>query len=465
MVQHTVGLVLGLLESGVPADSIQVYDKGDSTQHQNAVRDLFKKLGVWGGLLDNTAVNAPEDHLQELRKAHANLDAFIARANEQGKKVMAIDDGGLIAQGYASSDATAPIDAAIELTISGLNRINDATEISIPIFDLARSQAKQNFGYREIAHSCARQIHAILEGEKRIGRRIALLGYGTLGQPLAHELRASGSVITVYDPDYLRLAVAAEEGFDTHETLAATLRDEPSLIIGASGGNAITSDTLDLIPDGAVLAPFATKDFSHLYESTKTTLQYRVPSWGDVFLGQNGHTFTVLGNGRSLNLYQTDSIAPAGYDLYRAATLVSANYLAGHADMLEPGLHGGLVNELAEDYELYRTYYREYLSNDARDRPRVRRVQARGAACVVGDGATVDDAAMMLDARGYLILRVGRTLATRWPTWELLEHIPRALLDEAELFQVDSTANKHALDVMFPDKLAGPQNDVELEHI
>jgi hypothetical protein len=53
--------------------------------------------------------------------------------------VLVIDEGGLIAQGYGSSDAPRHVDAAIELTVSGLKRIATAGPLAIPVLNLTRS--------------------------------------------------------------------------------------------------------------------------------------------------------------------------------------------------------------------------------------------------------------------------------------------------------------------------------------
>lgn len=180
-----------------------------------------------------------------------------------------IDDGGLLAQGYGADGVlTEYIDAALELTVSGLKRIANAPgELSIPVLNMARSRLKTMLGYNEIADSCVRRLRAILPGEKFIGRHVLILGFGTLGARVAYALRSLGCRVSVVDTDILALITAAEHGFETYQTAAEALRGHsPFLVIGGTGELAITAEDLPLLPDGVYLAGFATKDFSILSE-------------------------------------------------------------------------------------------------------------------------------------------------------------------------------------------------------
>ncbi|MGW0350327.1 hypothetical protein ACWDX8_27465 [Streptomyces anthocyanicus] len=141
-VENTLGFLLALQRAGIPARWIYALAKGDRTHNRDRVHATLLDLGCTSGLLDNTAINAPDTHALELASAMAQVDAFIDAAHEAGRKVLVIDDGGLLAQGYGRADAPRRIDAALELTVSGLKRITAAGELGIPVLNLARSQLK-----------------------------------------------------------------------------------------------------------------------------------------------------------------------------------------------------------------------------------------------------------------------------------------------------------------------------------
>lgn len=175
-------------------------------------------------MLDNTAINGPHTHAADLAQALAEVDAFIDAAYQAGRPVLVIDDGGLIAQGYGRPDAPRRIDAALELTVSGLKRIAAAGPLAIPAGNLARSAVKTRLGYPEIADAYVRRLRALLPAIKTIGRSVLMLGYGTLGSRLAAALHAHGCQLHVVDPDPLVLIAATEAGHATYRTAAHALR-------------------------------------------------------------------------------------------------------------------------------------------------------------------------------------------------------------------------------------------------
>lgn len=442
MVEHTYGLALALLESGVPAEWLRVYDKGDSTLWQSQLSERFEDLGIWGGLLDNTAINAPEDYRETLQEVKDDLEQFIQTAHNADRHVLVIDDGGLIAQGYAHPDHKIRVDAAIELTISGLDRIAVAGELAVPVLDLARSQVKQSLGYREIAHSCVQRLFDMVGSEKVIGQKVLVLGYGTLGSLFASELRSSGTRISVFDPDYLRLAMAAESGFTTYESLTeALVRDAPFVIVGTSGHLALTTEHFDYLPDEVILAPFATKDFSALHQSQEVRLTRRISGWGDEYRLPSGFYCTVLGNGRSLNLFRADSISPSGYDAYRTAVYLAARDLA-RREITAPGLHAEGANEIVRRESLYKSYYQTYLGPNAVRPSQPKRAQLHGVACVIGLGHAGRLHASALREAGFLVLCVDPRLEGE-AIWGSIASIPAHRRKEVSRWHICTPTQSH----------------------
>ena len=365
-VENSVGFLLGIERAGMDREWIFTLSKGDRTLHRDRVHAWFLDHGYRSDTLDNSVINGTADTgaLAHALGVNARVDDFIRRAHEAGRKVLVIDDGGLLAQGYGAHGALEEnIDAAVELTVSGLKRIVNAPgELSVPVMNMARSQLKTMLGYNEIADSCVRRLRAILPGEKFIGRHILLLGFGTLGARVAHALRSLGCRVGVVDPQVLPLITAAEHGFETYTSAAEALRNHsPFLIIGNSGEAAITAEDLPLLPDGIYLAGFATKDFSLLSEGFPGVRSATVPFVGVRHTLPSGATVTVLGDGRSLNLFEYEGIANRGYDAYRAGTLIAAKELCRNADGLPPGLHLEPVDRAIDEAGLFEAYYQEYL--------------------------------------------------------------------------------------------------------
>lgn len=254
---------------------------------------------------------------------------------------------------------------------------------------------KTRLGYPEIADSCLRRLRHLLPAYKVIGRVVLLIGFGTLGSRLAAALRAQGCQLSVVDTDPLALIGAAESGYPTFRTVGDALRaTHPFLVIGTTGEDALTPTDLLALPDGVFLAPFATKDFSLLAQPRHGLSTASIPGVGRHYRFPDGRSVILLGDGRSLNLFEADAIPNQGYDAYRAGTLIAATQLCRRIDRLSPGLHTDLVDEIIATSGLYDTYYETYLTLGplvpARTAPRAvptaEEPAAAVRACVVGYG-------------------------------------------------------------------------------
>lgn len=344
--EHSVGFVLGLHRSGIPAAWIFTLAKGDHIRNRHRIDATFRSLGFRSAVLDNAAINDPDAHRGALTPVLAELDAFIDAAHAAGRRVLVVDDGGLLASGYGAAAAPRQVDAAIELTVSGLKRITAAGPLAVPVLNLARSTVKTLLGYPEIADSCLRRLRALIPAHKVIGRPVTLLGYGTLGSRLAHGLRSLGARVSIVDTDIRALVTAAEAGYPTRRTLAEAITADPPFLLAATTGEIALSPTdLPLLPDGLLLAPFATRDFSLLVDGDLAEQAAQIPGLGVRYRLSGDRHVTLLGDGRSLNLFEADSIPNQGYDAYRAGTLVAAKALCARPDAFPVGVHVAPADE------------------------------------------------------------------------------------------------------------------------
>lgn len=391
--EHSVGFLLGMERAGFPAGWIFALDKGDRTYNRDRVRASLLARGYRCDVLDNTAINDPDAHATDLRRVMAEIDVFIDAAHTADRKVLVVDDGGLLARGYGAATGRRRVDAALELTVSGIKRIAEAGPLGIPVLNMARSQIKTLLGYPEIADSCLRRLRILLPDRKFIGRQVLLIGYGTLGSRLAPALRALGCRVAVVDTDLPTLITAAEAGYTTHRSAAEALRTSaPFLVIGTTGEIALTGQDLALLPDGAHLAPFATRDFSVLSQDPYPQASTEIPGVGRSIRLDGGRTITMLGDGRSMNLFEADSIPNQGYDAYRAGTLIAAKHLCADPAAVPAGLHTGPADQAIATAGLFEAYYDLYLAHHPPDRraaatvPPTVREQRSINACVVGYG-------------------------------------------------------------------------------
>lgn len=365
--EHSLGFLLALERAGVRPEWVLALAKGDQTHNRHRVHATLTARGYTSAVLDNAHIESPlpPPENPETAETLRLVDDFIDRAHEAGRRVLAIDDGGLLAQGYGAGNHR--LDAALELTVSGLKRIANATRLDIPVYNMARSQLKTRLGYAEIADSCLRRLRALVPDRKLIGRPAMLLGYGMLGARLASLLRALGCVVHVVDTDVHALIDAAEHGYPTHRTAReALIATRPALIAATTGELALGEDDVALLPDGALLAPFATRDLTVLTQPC-TELASRLemtelPGVGRCYQLPTGQSVTLLGDGRSLNLFRADSIPNQGYDAYRAGTLIAAQHLCRYHRDVPAGIHLETVDRAIDEAGLFTVYYNTYLN-------------------------------------------------------------------------------------------------------
>lgn len=379
-VENSVAFLLATARAGIPVEWTLALAKGDRTSCREEVHVTLTRLGYHSAELDNAVIDGRRGYqsADEASATLAEVDAFIDRSHQAGRRVLVIDDGGLIAQGYGSASGRR-VDAAIELTVSGVKRIS-AADVTIPVFNLARSQVKTHLGYLEIADSCLRRLHAIVPSGKFIGRPVLLLGYGTLGSRLAALLRFTGCVVSVVDTDTLALIAAAEAGFPTYRSVRLAIDATcPFLVVGTTGERAVTAEDVAQLADGTLLAPFATKDFSALTDPEATFPTETVAGMGRAITLPEGPTVTLLGDGRSLNLFEADAIPNQGYDGYRAGTLIAARALCADPARYPAGIHVTPADEVIAASGLFEAYYEQYLAPTPPHPPAKQ-------ACVIGYG-------------------------------------------------------------------------------
>ncbi|WP_172292348.1 Gfo/Idh/MocA family oxidoreductase [Pseudoruegeria sp. HB172150] len=371
--EDTLGLALTLLRCDLPPDQLLVLAKGDRTQNRHRVQATIERQGVETGVLDNSVIDGTGGDPALLAQAEARIETFISRARAKGRRVMVIDDGGLIAWFARRGDAGLHIDAAVELTVAGLKRIAALGQLDLPVFNMAQSNLKHQLGYHEIADACMKRIREMLPGYKLRGRAVLLLGYGVLGERLAQRLRDAGAHVSIVDPDILRLIIAAEAGYSTYRNARTALLDrETFLICGASGEMALSDADLDVLPDGVFLAPFATRDFSVLRQETYMRSARELPFTGLRFQLDETRKVTLLGDGRSLNLFEGFSIPNECYDIFKAGALLATAELCRSFEAIGPGVHTVPVNDVITRSGLFEAYYDRYLSRPGNTEPEAR---------------------------------------------------------------------------------------------
>ena len=361
--EENVGLLTAFVRMGVEPKNILAIDKGDSTLHRKEIWATFEKLGFQVDILDNTAV-AEDELLEDGRKL---VTEFIEKRKD--KEIVILDDGAIISK-IITTHSFDNIKAFIELTVTGLKRIKNLniSELPYPVLNVAKSKLKRIITYKEIASTIFVRSVELMGGEKLIGRTVIQLGYGDLGGTLAEKYRQYGSSVVIIEPDTLKRIEAAENGFITYKTLEDAIKYErPILIVGASGYNSISKEVVEKLENGTFITSGASADLTIFKEYEKNGCRYiEIPKYGTQY-EIKGKYITVLGNGRSVNLFDSEAIPNRSNDIFKASQVVVTDKVINGNKSLSNSLDVEIVDEWIDESKILELYYDLYFKRGNND--------------------------------------------------------------------------------------------------
>jgi hypothetical protein len=190
--------------------------------------------------------------------------------------ILVIDDGGALvnAVGRAAqmSGTTRPI-VCVEQTQRGLHAAHpltdsrDAPSGGFAVVNVAQTLSKLVLESKLIARSVIGNLESwmsqfgvtddvgVLDGNWRLG----IVGFGSVGESIAAELRTSNVNAIIYDSNRNRAAGAKRQGYDVALSVEEML-DHADVIIGATGGSWLNQSCAEHLRDGAILASASSGD-------------------------------------------------------------------------------------------------------------------------------------------------------------------------------------------------------------
>jgi S-adenosylhomocysteine hydrolase len=144
---------------------------------------------------------------------------------------------------------------AVEQTRRGIEKLA-GVKLLFPVIDVARAWAKTTYEAPLIGRSVANAVEERLAGLERgrvpFGKKVLVIGYGTVGRAVARELARRGYTVVAYDRRASARADAEADGIPLFTSKAAAF-PHGELVISATGEVVVTQSNLRLLPDGAVL--------------------------------------------------------------------------------------------------------------------------------------------------------------------------------------------------------------------
>lgn len=268
--QHLMGSTASLMkhlsEERLSPDSVFLLGKPYST----CIGVMHRLAGMGFKVHSGSAlqeVNTP--HNDSLRgRIEELLRAFriwkMHHVNRQNKRVLLIDDGGHAIEALHEKqfDDIRPWFTCVEQTRSGIRQI-ERINLQVPVINVAESNVKLELESPMIADSVKNEVlfelRSLVALGIPVGRRVLVIGYGSVGRCVSQRLRTCGFQVKVFDTSSLHGKKAWSEGFSVLNNYHQAL-SESDIIIGCTGTPVMDEEDYVHLSDNAILMSASSSD-------------------------------------------------------------------------------------------------------------------------------------------------------------------------------------------------------------
>lgn len=261
-----------------------------------------------------------------------------------GERFILLDIGGYFALslGQISKDYPDQLIGLVEDTENGHQRYMTNPDLPVPCVSVARSLSKRNED-RWVGQSIVYSAETLLrEGGATLDLKKALVvGFGKIGQSIAHTLTRRGLSVMVWDTDPNQRVYARCENFEVTDKRKA-LR-EADLIFCATGNKSLSSGDFRSVKKGSVIFSVTSSDDEFSFEGME---DYRKEDLGSSMLrmSNNGHLFFLANKGNAVNFLHGAEVRPFVH-------LVQAAMLHGVDTLLKSEAPCGWITPLSKERE------------------------------------------------------------------------------------------------------------------
>lgn len=297
------------------------------------------------------------------------LTQIVDKCVESRQKFLIVEDGG-----YAVPLLHTKLQrgleyciGAVEQTARGMWRDEDIKGgVSIPVLTIARSKVKDTIEPLFIGEAVINNVKMLLKrrGDFLRGKKVVIVGYGTIGRKITEEARRNNAIVKVTDTNPFNQAEAALSGFET-DTLDFLIRD-CDIIIGVTGKPSI-STTLIFKARGYLIAVSASsrRDEIDVVGLENLAEEKKSSEIGTEYVLPNNRSIMVLAHGFPVNFFCSDSVPDKAIDPVLTELFLCAQKLA--TDTLAKGIFKiGVKNDIGEflinEEKLITTWQKIYFS-------------------------------------------------------------------------------------------------------
>jgi len=261
------------------------------------------------------------------------------------KPQVTMDDGADLVSVLHKSrrDQLPDVIGGTEETTTGVIRLRAMAEhgvLTYPIVAVNEADTKHMFDNRYGTGQST--IDGIIRATNVLiaGKTFVIAGYGWVGRGLASRAKGHGADVVVTEVDSVKALEAAMDGFRVL-TMAEAAREGDIFVTVTGDVNVLDRKHFEAMKDGAILANsghFNSEINLKALDSIATGVRQVRPSVQEYKLG-DGRRLYLLGEGRLINLASAEGHPAAVMDMSFANQALCAEYIAAHANELEPKVY------------------------------------------------------------------------------------------------------------------------------
>lgn len=278
--------------------------------------------------------------------------------------IIVIEDGGIIVPKMHASfkGLLQKTLGAVEQTTRGIRNDEKITKCVFPIISIPGSELKDTFEPPHVARAVMNNIQKLLPDKNLSGKSVLLIGYGTIGEQIALQLRDTlNMVVTVCDLDDNKLLKAKQSGYYIVKDLEAGVKDK-TIIIGTTGETIIERREILAMEHNTYLISASSEQWEfciselNALSSEKSEIQREGMKIGTRYqIRGTEKLVNLIADGYPINFWETESMPNEVSDLIMSLIFLSAIEIAEDRS-LEPGINHQMVNDIAKRYDLSKTY-------------------------------------------------------------------------------------------------------------
>lgn len=342
LIQHLLGdskaFISALEAAGAERDKLIIVGIPYSSK-DNIVSDLRKDYKVY------SPRTYPFDN--EVRKALSEAFGLCSRE----KQLIIIEDGGyatpMIHQVFENYIKYCR--GAIEQTTNGIWRIEESIlkegiKLGFPVISIPDCKLKQELEPHFIGEAVVRNTQMLISEEGLFirGKKIGIVGYGTIGSKIADETKKQQAIVSISEINPVKLISARLAGFETKSLL--NLVKESDIIIGATGRKSIGREQILSLKNNAILVNASSKrieiDVEELEKLCLSKEPTKIGTWYELV---NGNKVLLLADGFPVNFFSSESVPDKAIDPILTLMFLGAIRIA--KENLEPKIHKCPIQE------------------------------------------------------------------------------------------------------------------------